>query len=99
MSATAITLARRRPSAAFRAAGQEQALLAGGQRCAGLVNLVFALVCAPLLAPRDYSRLAAFLAAYLLLYMPFSALAAGGALVPAAVARRRARALRIGGGI
>jgi uncharacterized membrane protein len=89
-------VAARRPASALRAAGREQALLAGGQLLAGAGNLGFALLCAHILEPRAYSRLAAFLAAYLLLYMPFSALAAGGALAPQDVARRRARALLAG---
>jgi hypothetical protein len=77
-------------------AGLEQAQVAAGQLASGLGNLVFALVCAHVLAPREYSRLAAFLAAYLLLYMPFSSLAAGGALAPGDVHRRRRRGFVLG---
>jgi 4-amino-4-deoxy-L-arabinose transferase-like glycosyltransferase len=99
MSATVLHPPRRLRSRTLRVAGREQALVAGGQLAAGIGNLGFALVCAHVLAPREYSRLAAFLAAYLLLYMPFSSLAAGGALVPEAIHQRRRHGFLLGAGI
>jgi 4-amino-4-deoxy-L-arabinose transferase-like glycosyltransferase len=96
MSATALRAPRLARRATLRVAGREQAQVAAGQLASGLGNLVFALVCAHVLAPREYSRLAAFLAAYLLLYMPFSSLAAGGALAPSDVHRRRRRGFALG---
>lgn len=96
MSATTLQGIRRPRRTTLLAAGREQALLASGQLLAGIGNLAFALVCAHVLAPGQYSHLAAFLAAYLLLYMPFSALAAGAALDPAESNRRRRHSLAIG---
>jgi 4-amino-4-deoxy-L-arabinose transferase-like glycosyltransferase len=96
MSATALRAPRIRRRASLRVAGREQAQVAGGQLVAGVGNLIFALICAHLLAPREYSRLAAFLAAYLLLYMPFASLGAGSALDPSDVHRRRRRGFSLG---
>ncbi|MHB8694967.1 MAG: glycosyltransferase family 39 protein [Solirubrobacteraceae bacterium] len=80
-------------------ARREQIALASAQLLAGAGNLAFVLACAHLLAPRAYSRLAAFMAAYLLLYMPFSALAASAALSPESVPRTRLRVVAIGAGV
>jgi hypothetical protein len=80
-------------------ARREQFALASAQLLAGAGNLAFVLACAHVLAPRSYSRLAAFMAAYLLLYMPFSALAASAALNPESAARNRLRVVAIGAGI
>ncbi|HEX4106736.1 MAG TPA: hypothetical protein VHX88_01295, partial [Solirubrobacteraceae bacterium] len=67
MSTLAVSGAARR-GRTWRAAGVEQALLAGGQIGAGVGNLAFSLLTARLLAPHAFAQLAAFLALYLLLY-------------------------------
>ena len=93
MSATSIGDRRRLGALRTRVstAGREQSLMAGAQLTAGVGNLAFTLVCARLLTPHGYSHLASFLAAYLLLYTPFSALSASAASHPELVAARRAR--------
>ena len=67
-----------------------------GQAAAGAGNLVFAVFAAKLLGPDDYSDVVAFLALYLLLHVPASALSAAGALAPDRVGSVRTPVLRIG---
>lgn len=74
----------------------EQAFVAGGQVAGGVGNLVFAALMARALAPGEFARLAAFLALYLLVHLPATALTAGSALAPGASARVTRR-LALGG--
>ncbi|HLH99676.1 MAG TPA: glycosyltransferase family 39 protein [Acidimicrobiales bacterium] len=56
--------------------------MAVGQGAAGAGNMLFALVAAHLLAPRDFAQLSAFLALYLVVNLPSNGLAALAALRP-----------------
>jgi O-antigen/teichoic acid export membrane protein len=78
------------------AAVRDQAVVASGQIAAGLGNMVFSLVMARILAPGTFAQFASFLALYLLLSMPGSAVSAVAALEPAKAARFRP-ALLVGG--
>jgi O-antigen/teichoic acid export membrane protein len=78
------------------AAVRDQAVVASGQIAAGLGNMVFSLVMARILAPGTFAQFASFLALYLLLSMPGSAVSAVAALEPARAARFRP-ALLLGG--
>lgn len=77
------------PSA--RGAAREQALVVSGQLASGLGNLVFTVAMARVLEPAGFAQLAAFMALFLLIYLPTRSLSAGSALTPdlAAAARRR----------
>ena len=69
-------------SPGLRRTAAEQVVVASGQLGAGLGNLGFALVMARVLAPGSFSRLAAFLALYVLLGLPTQSLSAITALAP-----------------
>ena len=79
-----------------KAAVRDQVVVASGQIAAGLGNMAFSLVMARILAPGTFAQFASFLALYLLLSMPGSAVSAVAALEPAQAARFRP-ALLIGG--
>jgi O-antigen/teichoic acid export membrane protein len=68
---------------------RDQATVASGQIVAGIGNMVFSLVMARLLVPGAFAQMASFLALYLLLSMPASAISALAALEPARAARLR----------
>ena len=68
---------------------RDQAAVASGQIAAGVGNMAFSLVMARLLAPGAFAQFASFLALYLLLSMPGSAISAAAALEPARAARLR----------
>jgi uncharacterized membrane protein/O-antigen/teichoic acid export membrane protein len=78
---------------------RDQAVVASGQIAAGIGNMVFSLVMARILAPGAFAQLAAFLALYLLLSMPGSAISAAAALEPDRAARVRPVLLFSGAGI
>jgi uncharacterized membrane protein len=81
------------------AAVRDQAVVASGQIAAGLGNMVFSLVMARILAPGTFAQFASFLALYLLLSMPGSAVSAVAALEPAKAARFRPALLLGGAGV
>ncbi|HWD52008.1 MAG TPA: glycosyltransferase family 39 protein [Acidimicrobiales bacterium] len=89
-----------RPRAQVPRAGavRDQATVASGQIAAGLGNMAFSLIMARILAPGTFAQFASFLALYLLLSMPGSAVSAVAALEPARVARYRS-ALLYGGAV
>jgi O-antigen/teichoic acid export membrane protein len=68
---------------------RDQATVASGQIVAGIGNMVFSLVMARLLVPGAFAQMASFLALYLLLSMPASAISALAALEPDRAARLR----------
>jgi hypothetical protein len=76
-----------------RVAAREQALVVGGQLLAGVGNLAYAVVMARVLAPGAFAQLAAFLALFLLIYLPARSLSAGSALSPEVAVQGRRRAL------
>jgi uncharacterized membrane protein len=76
---------------------RDQVAVAGGQVAAGLGNMAFSLLMAHLLAPGAFAQFASFLALYLLLSMPGSAISAAAALEPVGAARVRPHLL-LGGG-
>jgi hypothetical protein len=92
----AIRRALPRLPALGRGAAREQALVAGGQLVSGVGNMAFALVAARLLAPGAFAELAAFLALFLLIYLPARSLSAGSALTPELTASARRRTLQLG---
>lgn len=75
-----------------------QLAAACGQLAAGAGNLVFALICARLLEPRAFARLAAFLALYVLMHVVAGSVSPGAAIDPPA-ARRAAPALWASGAV
>jgi hypothetical protein len=70
--------------------------VASGQLASGLGNLAFALAMAHLLSPAAFAELAAFLALFLLIYLPTRSLSAGSALTPELAAGARRRTLQFG---
>jgi 4-amino-4-deoxy-L-arabinose transferase-like glycosyltransferase len=60
----------------------------GAQLVAGIGNVLFAIVVARALEPREYAGVATFLALFVLLHVPSAALSAAGALSPERLARR-----------
>ncbi|HEX3839313.1 MAG TPA: glycosyltransferase family 39 protein [Acidimicrobiales bacterium] len=90
---------RPRGRAPSTAAVRDQAVVASGQIAAGLGNMVFSLVMARILAPGTFAQFASFLALYLLLSMPGSAVSAVAALEPAKAARFRPALLLGGAGV
>ncbi|HVX20963.1 MAG TPA: glycosyltransferase family 39 protein [Acidimicrobiales bacterium] len=89
------TVAERLRSGAPEAT-RDQMVVAGGQLAAGAGNMAFALLLARVLSPGAFAQVASFLAIYLLLSMPASAVTAAAALDPARIARLRP-ALLLGG--
>ncbi|MGH9097253.1 MAG: hypothetical protein ACRDWB_07490, partial [Acidimicrobiales bacterium] len=75
---------------------RDQATVASGQIAAGVGNMAFSLIMARILSPGTFAQFASFLALYLLLSMPGSAVTAVAALEPMRVARFRP-ALQYGG--
>ncbi|MFZ0251167.1 MAG: glycosyltransferase family 39 protein [Acidimicrobiales bacterium] len=75
---------------------RDQMMVTSGQLVAGLGNMAFSLLVARLIAPGMFAQFASFLALYLILSMPGSAISAAAALDPVATAR--ARPLLLGGG-
>jgi O-antigen/teichoic acid export membrane protein len=75
---------------------RDQVLVVSGQLAAGLGNMAFSLLVARLIAPAMFAQFASFLALYLILSMPGSAISAAAALDPVATARTRP--LLLGGG-
>ncbi|MCU1390373.1 MAG: hypothetical protein JWL72_3711, partial [Ilumatobacteraceae bacterium] len=67
-----------------------------GQALAGAGNLVFAVCAAKVLGAGDYADVVAFLALYLLLHVPASALSAAGSLAPNRIATAHRTVLRVG---
>jgi hypothetical protein len=84
------------PTVPMRRAVREQAVVAAAQVTSGLGNLAFAVAMAHLLAPGGFAELAAFLALFLLVYVPARSLSAGAALTPELAAEARARTIRAG---
>jgi hypothetical protein len=88
-----VTLVAQREAARQRseviAPYRDQAFMASGQALAGLGNMAFSLVMARLLTPGAFAQFTSFLALYLLLSMPGSAISAVAALRPAQAARLR----------
>jgi uncharacterized membrane protein len=80
---------RPRAQAPRTGAVRDQATVASGQIAAGLGNMVFSLIMARILSPGTFAQFASFLALYLLLSMPGSAVSAVAALEPMRVARFR----------
>jgi uncharacterized membrane protein len=78
-----------RPRSAVITPYRDQAFMASGQVLAGLGNMTFSLVLARLLAPGAFAQFASFLALYLVLSMPGSAISAVAALRPAQAERVR----------
>ena len=78
------------------AAVRDQIMVTSGQLVAGVGNMVFSLLVARLIAPGMFAQFASFLALYLILSMPGSAISAAAALDPIATARTRP--LLLGGG-
>jgi O-antigen/teichoic acid export membrane protein len=70
-------------------AAKDQVLVVSGQLVAGLGNMAFSLLVARLIAPGMFAQFASFLALYLILSMPGSAISAAAALDPVATARTR----------
>ncbi len=68
---------------------RDQATVAAGQIAAGVGNMAFSLIMARILSPGTFAQFATFLALYLLLSMPGSAVTAAAALEPERVARFR----------
>ena len=95
-AAVAIRRAIPSPSGAARRAAREQSLVAAAQIASGVGNLVFALAMARVLAPSAFAELVAFLALFLLVFVPARSLAAGSALAPELASRARRRALGFG---
>ena len=94
-----MTILAERPRARLpvsAAAIRDQILVASGQLVAGLGNMAFSLLVARLIAPGMFAQFASFLALYLILSMPGSAISAAAALDPIATARTRP--LLLGGG-
>lgn len=71
-------------------------MVMAGQLAAGGGNLLFATALASLLLPGEYADITTFLALYLLLHVPSSALSAAGALAPARLTDLRRRVAVIG---
>ena len=71
-------------------------MVTSGQLAAGVGNMAFSLLVARLIAPGMFAQFASFLALYLILSMPGSAISAAAALDPIATARTRP--LLLGGG-
>lgn len=91
---------RARPGAHLRAAGRDQAVVAGGQVVAGLGNLGFVAAAARFLPAGGFGHLAAFVALLTALNLPGAGLAAAGSLTPdraADLARRCAAAGTLAG--
>ena len=80
---------RPRAQAPRTAAVRDQATVASGQIAAGVGNMVFSLIMARILSPGTFAQFASFLALYLLLSMPGSAVSAVAALEPVRMARFR----------
>jgi len=80
---------RPRAPATTTGAVRDQAAVASGQIAAGVGNMVFSLIMARILSPGTFAQFASFLALYLLLSMPGSAVSAVAALEPVRVARFR----------
>jgi len=93
MSTVADRLRARAPDAT-----RDQLVVATGQIAAGAGNMAFSLVLARVLAPGAFAQIAAFLAIYLLLGMPASAISAAAALDPDKAARLRP-VLLVGGAV
>src|ERR1700722_19046783 len=94
-----MTILAERPRARLpvsAAAVRDQVMVTNGQLVAGVGNNDFALMGAPLIAPGMFTQFASFLAFYLILSMPGSAISAAAALDPIATARTRP--LLLGGG-
>src|SRR3984957_19264023 len=94
-----MTILAERPRARLpvsAAAVRDQIMVTSGQLVAGLGNMAFSLLVARLLAPGMFAQFASFLALYLILSMPGSAISAAAALDPIATARTRP--LLLGGG-
>src|ERR1700722_3722722 len=94
-----MTILAERPRARLpvsAAAVRDQVMVTSGQLVAGLGNMAFSLLVARLLAPGMFAQFASFLALYLILSMPGSAISAAAALDPIATARTRP--LLLGGG-
>lgn len=73
---------RARPAAHLRAAGRDQAVVAGGQVAAGLGNLAFVAAAARFLPEGGFGHLAAFVVLLTALNLPGAGLAAAGAMTP-----------------
>ncbi len=84
---------------AVRAAGRQQLTVVAAQVVSGLGNLMFALVAVRVLSAESWARLAAFLAAMLLIGLPAASLTAAGALDPSWSQTTRQRWLRLAGGL
>ncbi len=94
-----MTILAERPQARLpvsAAAMRDQIMVTSGQLVAGMGNMVFSLLVARLIAPGMFAQFASFLAFYLILSMPGSAISAAAALDPIATARTRP--LLLGGG-
>jgi uncharacterized membrane protein len=86
---TAVVERPRAPVSRRTDAVRDQATVASGQIAAGVGNMAFALIMARILSPGTFAQFASFLALYLLLSMPGSAVTAVAALEPVRVARFR----------
>jgi len=101
MSAVATPAPSREAVTRHRPAGtrtllREQSVVAAGQLAAGAGNLLFALLAARVLGTGAFAELAVFLALFLVVHVPLSALSAGSAVTPAFAAAHRARVAGIG---
>ncbi len=97
-----VTAADHRPpvrTGAIRAAGRQQLVVVAAQVTSGLGNLMFALLAVRLLSAESWARLAAFLAAMLLIGLPAASLTAAGALDPSWSQTTRQRWLRLARGL
>ncbi|HEY3845415.1 MAG TPA: glycosyltransferase family 39 protein [Acidimicrobiales bacterium] len=94
-----MTVVAERPALRMPVSGhavRDQVVVASGQIAAGIGNMAFSLLMARLLVPGAFAQFASFLAVYLILSMPASAISAAAALEPVGLAR--ARPLLLGGG-
>jgi O-antigen/teichoic acid export membrane protein len=75
------------PARPAPSAVRDQAVVLAGQIGAGVGTMAFSLVMARLLAPGTYAQLASFLALYLVLGLPATAVTAAAAVAPGRLAR------------
>ena len=97
-----MTVVAERPRTRLPISGEavrDQVLVVSGQLVAGLGNMVFSLLVARLIAPGQFAQFASFLALYLILSMPGSAISAAAALDPVATARTRPHLLAGGAAV
>lgn len=82
--------------AGTRALVREQSVVAAGQLAAGAGNLLFALLAARVLGTGAFAELAVFLALFLVVHVPLSALSAGSAVTSTFATTHRTRVIGIG---